>query len=361
MSKIWGFTLITLLTVVVISCQSEIGSQTETVVHRSDSLLYSEINDDLRWVIVQADPWSQESRLWIVSQQDVCCPSRSPDGSQIAYFVREESEVWSLWIADSDGQNAMQISEPYLYHSTGGIGAEWSFDGQYIAFRARYDADSVIVYVLDAVTGQVTTAVPGLDFDWSRTTNQLVVYEGQSASRLDVIDIPSGTAHWLLNVYLPNHYGALDWMPNRQTIVFSTPVDQEVTNPSGIYAIDADGSNLHELTRDTAQFADRDISDVQVSPNGKFVLFGSSFYTEEGVGGSGLMVLDLDNGEVRHLASGVTGPVTWSPDSKYIAFGSTEDAEGNKVENWELFLVGLDDGSITQLTYSGAAPHGLAW
>ena len=174
MSKISKYLSIALLLVVAIFYRGNETSQPQIAAHQTDSLLYSGTNDNLRQVIVELYPWSQASRLWIETQQNICCPSRSPDRSRVAYFAREESEMCSLWVADSDAQNAVQVGGRYPCYSSN-VNVEWSFDEQYVAFCTGPDIDTMKVYVLDAVTGHEVIAVSGRDLAWSKMSNQLVM------------------------------------------------------------------------------------------------------------------------------------------------------------------------------------------
>ena len=361
MSKVFKCALVVLLVAMGVSCQRPRETPSPTPLRRLDSLLYSELNEHQRWVIVQVEPRTQTSHLWI-DELDVCCPSRSPDGRRVAYLERgKELESWSLWIADFDGQNAVHISKPYSFKATP-RNIEWSFDSQYIAFCAREDADAArYIYVLDATKGQEILSVPGWDSAWSKAANRFVVYGGASAYNLKIVDIPNGIVRRLPDVNIPNFYDALDWTLDGRTVIFPSVSGPNQYSLQTIYAIDADGSNLRELTRDTAQLITRDIGDVHLSPDGKFLLFRSRFNTKEGTGDEGLMVMDLGSGKVRKLASSTTGPVAWSPDSKYVTFGGMKDQQGNKIRSFELFMVALESGTITRLTHNEAAPEGLTW
>lgn len=354
MFKLFKCLLVISLLITAISCQGGRAPFTQANSPGS-TLLYSGYNDDLQDVIKELDLVTQISRLW-VEDQGICCPARSPDRNQVVYFEQKRLEEYSLWVAGANGQEAMQIGGTYSFRA-GLMSAEWSFDSQYIAFRASPDRNSAMIYVLDAATGQEITSLGGWDFAWSPTLNQLVVYGG---SGLRVVDIPSGQERWVLDVFIPNHNHSLDWTSDGRTIIFPKDVD---TLLSSIYAVDVDGSNLRELTHDTQQYVNRAIGNIQVSPDGDHLLFVCNTYrTDEGVSDTAaLMILNLTSGEVHQVASGVSGPIVWSPDGMRVVFGSTEDAEGEPIEGWDLFQVSLEDGAITRLTFDNAAPNGLTW
>ena len=141
---------------------------------RQGSLLYSGHNENVQDVIVQLNVTEGAMHQWI-EKQDVSYPSRSPDGTQVAYFVYEDAEVFSLWIADNLGQNALKTGGPYPFYA-GGMVAEWSFDARYLAFRVSPDPHQASIYVVDVGTGDEIEIVTGWDFAWSRQNNHLAVY-----------------------------------------------------------------------------------------------------------------------------------------------------------------------------------------
>ncbi|MEA2291371.1 MAG: hypothetical protein QOF17_391 [Solirubrobacteraceae bacterium] len=79
----------------------------------------------------------------LVRGDDTTAPSWSPDGTQIAYVKLSQSAVEDtesgydeLWIADADGSDAHQIDMGDFPLDTGN--PQWSPDGRFIAFDARY-------------------------------------------------------------------------------------------------------------------------------------------------------------------------------------------------------------------------------
>jgi Tol biopolymer transport system component len=304
-------------------------------------------------VIYQLDVTTQESSVWLEGEGHLFRPLRSPNRTQVAYFVWHEiDEYYSLWIADADGTNARQLSETHL--CADGLMAEWSFDSRYIAFRSTPGNNTAYIHILDTVTGQEPLFIGGVDFDWSPTASQLAVVGGGG---IRIVDIPEGTEQWLLKqefgteLHISSPRDTLDWLPEGRTILFAAATRTDFSDVS-IYAVGVDGGNFRNLISDVTQLPEGHIHSIQVSPDGNHVL-GSS--------GNKLIVLDISSGEVRQLASGLSGPSVWSPDSMSIVFGSYQDEEGDQIRTWELFQVSMVDGDITRLTFDEAAPIGLTW
>jgi len=88
-------------------------------------------------------------KQFISSTQSELDPEYSPDGRKIA-FMSDRSGTQEIWVCDSDGSNAVQLT------SLGGYalyGPSWSGDGQHIAFTAVRKGMKEDVYVISAKGG----------------------------------------------------------------------------------------------------------------------------------------------------------------------------------------------------------------
>ena len=115
-------------------------------------------------------------------------------------------------------------------------------------------------------------------------------------------------------------------------IVFSSERDGD----QEIYLMNADGSNLRQLTRNT------DSDDYPSwSPDGRYIAFISNRD-----GNYALYVMDTDGGNQRRVANYVIshGAPSWSPDGQKIAIGS--DRDGDR----EVYLVDANGSNYLQLT-----------
>ncbi len=347
------FVSIFTLMMLMMSCSTDVVPDS-VASGRQESLLYSGHNENVQDVIVQLNVTEGVMHQWI-EKQDVSYPSRSPDGTQVAYFAYEDAEVFSLWIADNLGQNARKTGGPYPFHA-GVTPAEWSYDSQYLAFRVSPNEHEAFVYVIDVVTGHEIVVVEGWDFSWSRLTNHIAIYNGVE---LQLVSIPDGAIQSVLQTFIPNPYDSLDWLSDRQTIVFPADSEKFLT---GIYAVDVDSDNVYPLLPDDPNVVYRSICCVQVSPNGEYLSFVTNTQTKDGDSIiATLMMLDINKDDVLSLAENVVSPITWSPDSTHIVFGSTEDESGEPISSWDLLQISLNDNVVTQLTYNGAAPNGVTW
>lgn len=117
----------------------------------------------------------------------------SPDGKHVA-FDSARSGMWSIWIADTDGSNPVQIS-----HEGAAGYPRWSPDSQRVAFQMKDSNKSWGVYIAD-ISDRVPHKLPGnvretSDPEWSHDGNWIYFrgYEG-IGHQLYRCPIPGGDA-----------------------------------------------------------------------------------------------------------------------------------------------------------------------
>jgi Tol biopolymer transport system component len=112
------------------------------------------------------------------------------------------------------------------------------------------------------------------------------------------------------------------WSPDGKRIGFESNRTDPKRHFDAIYAMNADGSRLHELTK-----TGTDAEHPSWSPDGKSIVYvqgqlNYDQYDEAVYGGGGrIMVMRADGSGKRELAfSGSTDAVSWSPDGRWIAY-----------------------------------------
>ena len=118
-----------------------------------------------------------------------------------------------------------------------------------------------------------------------------------------------------------------------------------------IYEMNADGSGVTRLTRDSS-------SDgfPTWSPDGARIAFSS---LREDIGSQGweIFVMNADGSSQTRLtnAPALDGNATWSPDGARIAFNTVRDG------NLEIYVMNADGSRVTRLTNDQAADYSPSW
>lgn len=132
------------------------------------------------------------------------------------------------------------------------------------------------------------------------------------------------------------------WSPDGQKIVFASDRDGD----GEIYIMDKDGSNLKKLT-------DNRVYDgtPRWSPDGKLLAFESD---RDGVDWD-IYVMNIDGSNPIAITNNTTSEFSfsWSPDGKWLVYVSNSDGDN------EIFIIGIDGQNqirLTNNTYNDMSP-----
>src|ERR671923_7810 len=147
------------------------------------------------------------------------------------------------------------------------------------------------------------------------------------------------------------------WSPDGKRILFrALPNDRQFPNDADVYVMNADGSQVRELT-----FSNAFDGDPTWSPDGKKIAFesqrdgNSEIYTMNAAG-SGQTRLTNDAGKVADISLDfVHADPAWSPDSKKIAFASTRDGD------YEIYTMNANGSDQTNLSENAALDALPTW
>ena len=205
-------------------------------------------------------------------------PDLAPDGSSFVFSLPE-----TLLLVTMDGT---QKTLPRA-----GVGAgysDWSADGTKMLFIGGDGLKT-----LDIETEEVEQLMEGSvqDAVWSPDETRIAFVRDQ---RLGVLDIATGEAKTIvpdLNaMYQPFLFGGghLAWSPDGQMIAFGDwRIEEPITQGrSDVYIVDADGSNLRQLTN-----SPRAKQHFAFSPGGKYLAYVHTLSD-----GGHLQIIDLDAG-----------------------------------------------------------------
>ena len=235
--------------------------------------------------------------------------SASGLGSRIAFTRLKETPEndefleAEIWVMNADGSEPRRLT----HNTTFDLGAEWSPNGQTIAFQGAQFVGGV----------GVSLSIFLINADGSGQT-ELTGTCGQFPS----------------------------WSPDGKMIAFNTVAGCPV--PGEIFVINADGSGMANLTNHPAGDAR-----AAWSPNGRKIAFNNN---RDGDGE--IWVMNADGSDPVQLTfNGATDQAPeWSPDGRKIVFQSNRDDP-----RFDLYVMNADGTDVTRLTFGGGRDLDPSW
>jgi Tol biopolymer transport system component len=245
---------------------------------------------------------AQESPPRICSSDQTFTTDPASDGSLIAFASDRDSETVEIWVMDSNGNHATQLTDTAHFESS----PDWSPDGTKIAYV-------------------VSDGIRVMDADGS-----------------DFFTLPD-----------TGDYRDPAWSPDGDRIAFT-----RCTEFCAIWVMDADGSDQVPLTN---QVGTDDVdSNPSWSPDGSQIAFYSDRDSIPGFGIDNIYVMNSDGTDETNLthtddSADAEGAPAWSPDGTRIAFSAF------RVDNWEIYVMDADGSDQTNLTNNPGSDTDPTW
>jgi TolB protein len=256
-------------------------------------------------------------------------PTWSPDGTRFAFTSYQEGSS-ALIVMDADGGHRIMLADHLLGGMwVGGgvrfgpdIGLTWSPDSKRIAFSARIgDAPEEQIYVTDADRSGATriggSDVYGISPSWSPDGSLIVfkrIYQccGVPPDSLWLIGADGSNPHQLsATTGAREALTGTAWSPDGKRLAFLAPgTDLNLD----IYVINADGRGETNITRSL-----EDEFFPSWSPDGRKIAFSRVALGASSLG-TGVFVVDADGSNLARVPTGTTvvSTLLWSPDGSQI-------------------------------------------
>lgn len=227
-------------------------------------------------------------------------------------------------------------------------------DDRLVAFVSDSDNFGVgqsSIFIMHA-DGTHTTRVtsPGYHDDtpaWSPDGSAIAFYSDRPPLGIWAIDADGSNLRSLVSAPF-NYPGEPAWSPNGRSLAFSTYFADSLDNFVDVIEIaDANGSNAHQLPTAVA-----DVASPSWSPDGTRIVFAA------GISDPRLFLIKADGTQEHQITDGIDYEPQWSPDGSHIAFTSLDFDNDNPLAK---ITVTRDDGSNRHTLTTGGVHRKPTW
>jgi TolB protein len=252
-----------------------------------------------------------------------------------------------IWMMNADGSHAQQVT----CNNRDDLASAWSPDGQTVAFysleRGADGLPTQNIYLVEVQDGCApgTLLTEGRFPSWS-SDGRLVFDRGRLGVRGIWVRERDGTESQLTSGVRATR---ADWSPDGTKIAFARGEGEDAED---IYVMNADGSDMTQLTSDPAGD-----NGPQWSPDGRKIVFQSDRDQSPNVDEIYLMNSDGTQQERLTVHPGRDAQPSWSPDGRHILFSrDTGDPPA-----LQLFIMNVDGTGLRQVTDPPTANAFPSW
>ena len=319
--------------------------------------------------------------LDIQQMRQVGAPAPSPDGAWLLYTL-----------STPDWKEARRQTDIYVVSTTAGVPStkqltftkeknetqpRWSRDGSFFVFASNREAPSSAsgqnqLYLMRPDGGEarrITDAKEGVSTFAFDKAGQWLVYRSGKADEEQLYALPVSRIDSAAPVQLTRQstgVGLWRWAPDGKRIYFVTAdtIDKDEklrmekrfnvavrnmdTPRSSLWELDVDAKRSRRLTSDTSIV----VSSFNISDDGRWIGFdGTSAnryernITEQDINAD-LYLLETATGNIERLTNNremSESALSFSPDSRWIAFSSSDDMTRYNMKNRRVYLRRVDD------------------
>ncbi|MEP7272695.1 MAG: hypothetical protein ABI882_14425, partial [Acidobacteriota bacterium] len=286
----------------------------------------------------------------IHSIKDVSDAQISPNGTQVVCAVSEtkddrSSSVTHLWLLSVSGDSPKRLTD-----DAGGSTPRWSPDGRHIAFYANRAGKNGL-WVINAISGEARFVAPvlktnfhlkgaGESFAWSPDSRRIAFLTSPESA-------PNATAVIADNPALIGIPERLRRPLTREEIEKLPPETRDmILRAQGSAVPPAQGSQSPAtVSRDRKDDAGDDPRVITRLQYKSRTAFSDSLQSH-------IFITDLQTLKTRQLTAGTyyEHSLSWSPTGDEIAFVSNHEIDPDKINNTDIFVTKVLNGSVRQLT-----------
>jgi Tol biopolymer transport system component/serine/threonine protein kinase len=227
-------------------------------------------------------------------------PAYSPDGKRIA-FASLRSGDWQLWVSDSDGKNAVQMTS-FVRGEVAFLA--WSPDGRQIGFTSNADGRDQ-AYSVDATGGKPrrldALGAKVFNWQWSRDGRWIFFLSSHDGNGRQLWKIPAAG-------------GAPEALTHQGAATFAQSLDGKLIyyiRPGGIWCVPVEGGAEHEVAK-----SEVDSGAIGVNRFGVYFHANSSPTTN-----GDLVFYRFPDGPITRVAGMVTRyGFSLSPDGRHLLY-----------------------------------------
>ena len=319
--------------------------------------------------------------LDVQQMRQVGSPTPSPDGRWMLYTVslpdwKEGKRQTDIFLVSLQ-QGVASTRQMTFTKDKNETSPQWAQGGDFFVFQSNREAPESAqtrnqLYLMRPDGGEaqrITDAKEGVsDFAFSRDGRTLVYRSGKSGEeqlyRLPVGQTIGATAEQITRH--PTGVGSWQWAPDSKRIYFVSRDTADPDEPlrrekkftvnirnadtplSSLWALELDDTKTKRLTEDSTY----SVSGITISRDGKWISFrgqSSDRYkrniTQENIY-SDLYLLNTASGKIERLTKNdevSESAVSFSPDSKWIAFSAADDLEKYSMTNGRVYVRAVTD------------------
>ena len=263
--------------------------------------------------LINSDGGDEMQLVPITEMRMESAPAWSPDGTQIAYTVPEETGTdtprSSIYVVSRQGGEPTAV----LTNTYSLSNLTWSPDGAYLLFTSTGGSRGPRVSTLDLETGEVTMLGNPAWIAAFSPTGEEVAYFFFGDNRFHAVR-PNGAADRKLSDAMPSgryRYATdLTWSPDGETLFYAVWDDN--SRSSEFYSLSVASGQTQLMTSVEGR-----VWDIDLSPDGQWLAYTMFVLTEQeqdGLPWAAIYCLDVRTGGSRALSEDTSfnGMITWS-------------------------------------------------